>query len=103
VTSAVTRDGLFGKTPGAKQPFSFSGDLSRILPFSHIPSTRIETQGDMEVCLIEEQQFPSGSRIPKRPRADEDQGDGAEMPTEKCRKHPSLYLEDGNVVLRCEE
>jgi len=54
----------------------------------------------MEVCLIEEQQIPSGSRTLKRPRVDED---GLEVPTDRCRKHPSLYLEDGNVVLRCEE
>ena len=57
----------------------------------------------MEVCLIEEQQFSSSSRNSKRPRVDDDQGDRPEIPTEKCRKHPSLYLEDGNVVLRCEE
>ena len=57
----------------------------------------------MEVFLVEEQQISSTSRTLKRPRVDEDQGDGPEMPTEKCRKHPSLYLEDGNVVLRCEE
>ena len=74
-----------------------------ILPIGHILSVRFETQGDMEVCLIEEQQSSSGSRNLKRPRVDEDQKDGAEMPTEKCVKHPSLYLEDGNVVLRCEE
>ena len=67
---------------------------------------RFETQGDMEVVFLDEQQPSSGSsgeRILKRPRVDEDRGNGSEVPTERCRKHPSLYLEDGNVILRCEE
>ncbi|KAF9649255.1 hypothetical protein BDM02DRAFT_1930775 [Thelephora ganbajun] len=59
----------------------------------------------MEVVSLDEQQISSGSsneRILKRPRVDEGQGNGLEVPTEQCRKHPLLYLEDGNVVLRCE-
>ena len=60
----------------------------------------------MEVVSIDDQQTSSGSigeRILKRPRVDENQGDESELPTEQCTKHPSLYCEDGNVVLRCEE
>jgi len=52
----------------------------------------------MEVFSLDEQQISSGSSS-----ADEGRGDEPEVPTEQCRKHPSLYLEDGNVVLRCEE
>ena len=93
------QNGLFGKGLGTKQPFSFSGNPS----LSHHRPAHFATLGDMEVCLIEEQQSPSGSRTRKRSRMGEDQGDGPGVPTEKCTKHPSLYLEDGNVVLRCEE
>lgn len=60
----------------------------------------------MEVVSIDDQQTSSGSvgeRILKRPRVDENQGDEPELPMEQCTKHPSLYCEDGNVVLRCEE
>ena len=97
---AVIRDSLSHKMvclakpsePNNRSPFLV------ILPFGHPPS-----QGDMEVYFVEEQQSSSGSRNLKRPRVDDDQGEGPEIPTEKCRRHPSLYLEDGNVVLRCEE
>lgn len=60
----------------------------------------------MEVVFLDEQQTSSGSggeRILKRPRVDEGRVNGSEVPMERCRRHPSLYLEDGNVVLRCEE
>lgn len=60
----------------------------------------------MEVFSLDEQQTspsPSRESALKRPRVFETLGNGSEVPTEKCRKHPSLYLEDGNVVLRCEE
>jgi len=60
----------------------------------------------MEVFPVEEQQISSGSsreRNPKRPRVDEGREDEPGVPTEQCTKHPSLYCEDGNVVLRCEK
>jgi len=60
----------------------------------------------MEVFSLDEQQNSSGSgseRVLKRPRVDESQGDEHGVPTEQCERHPSLYLEDGNVVLRCEK
>jgi len=60
----------------------------------------------MEVFSVDEQQISSGSsseRILKRPRVDEGRGDGPEVPTEQCTKHPTLYCNDGNVVLRCEK
>lgn len=67
---------------------------------------RPKATGDMEVFSVDEQQISSGSgseRILKRPRVDEGRGDGPEVPTEQCTKHPTLYCEDGNVVLRCEK
>lgn len=95
----MMRKGLFGKSLGTKQPFSFFGDhLGQIPP--------LWTPNDMEVQSLEERQTPSSpgrERSLKRPRVDEDQEDGDEVPTEDCDKHPTLYLEDGNVVLRCEE
>ena len=60
----------------------------------------------MEVFSVDEQQISSGSnseRILKRPRVDENPGDESGVPTEQCTKHPTLYCEDGNVVLRCEK
>ena len=60
----------------------------------------------MEVVSLEDQQGSfdfTSERVPKRPRVDEGQMVELEVPTEQCRKHHSLYLEDGNVVLRCEE
>jgi len=60
----------------------------------------------MEVLSLDGQQTSSGSsseRILKRARVDEGWGDESEVPTAQCRKHLTLYLEDGNVVLRCEE
>jgi hypothetical protein len=62
----------------------------------------------MEIISLEEQHISSGSttiteRALKRPRVDEGQGGELEVPTEQCVRHPSLYLEDGNVILRCEQ
>lgn len=58
----------------------------------------------MEVDTPEEQQLSPDStseRPLKRPRLDGSHE--IDLPTEECKKHPSLYLEDGNIILRCEE
>ena len=60
----------------------------------------------MEVFSVDEPHTPSSSgreRALKRPRVDGGRGDMLEVPTEQCRRHPLLYMEDGNVVLRCEK
>lgn len=60
----------------------------------------------MEVDTPEEQQFSSGStneRSLKRPRLDGTKECETDLPTEECKKHPSLYLEDGSIILRCED
>lgn len=81
--------------------------LFLVSPFHPVTvSPHAGTQGEMEVFSVDEQQISSGSsreRILKRPRVDEDRGDESEVPTEQCTKHPLLYCEDGNVVLRCEK
>ena len=93
---------MFGSSLGTKQPFPFLASLFRSATFS----LRAKTQGDMEVFSVDEQQISSGSsseRILKRPRVDENREEKSEVSTEQCTKHPTLYCEDGNVVLRCEE
>ena len=73
------------------------------LRFWRPPPSTLKPQGDMEVFSLDELQTSPGSskeRLLKRPRSNEEE---SEVPTERCRRHPSLYLEDGNVVLRCEE
>lgn len=72
------------------------------LSLSHVLST---PKANMEVDPLGGQQVSSGSveRTLKRPRVDEGQGGEPEVATGECGKHPSLYLEDGNVILRCGE
>ena len=77
-------------------------------PFSVITflsATFFHPKANMEVDPLEGQQISSGSaeRTLKRPRVDEGQDGGPEVATEQCGRHPSLYLEDGNVILRCGE
>ena len=98
MTTIVTRDNVKG--------FVWQRLWNQTTVFLFGLSLRAETQGDMEVFSVDEQQISSSSsseRILKRPRVDENRGDGSEVPTEQCTMHPTLYCEDGNVVLRCEK
>lgn len=93
---------MFGSSLGTKQPFPFLASPFRSATFP----LRAKTQGDMEFFSVDEQQISFGSsseRIFKRSRIDENREEESEVPTEQCTKHPTLYCEDGNVVLRCEK
>ena len=99
------RTGLFDKGFGTKQPPPLFGrNLADFL--SHTFSPIRGSKGDMQAVSLEERRDSStsvGERAIKRLRVGEEHGGEHEVPTELCVRHPSLYLEDGNVILRCEK